>query len=387
MPRATSKPAAGVVIRDQHLQIDLRTVGFGKERLDLPPTPANIKYAERLRAEIMGKIERGTFSLADYFPDSPRVKRDAPSLTFKQLATEWLKIKTPELQHSTADHYEQVLSSYHFDDWREKRIVELDYRATMALLAKMPANPKTFNNSATVLRQVLEYGYKAKLLREPLFEAVEMRKHQSPGPDPFTMDEVEAILAALPDGPPRNYFEVAFFTGLRPSELIALRWSKVDKKTGYMKVDAALTRFQEKGTKTWSARNVELSARALQALERQRAAMGKRAVPAGHVFTSDEGAPFTTTDEPLRSWWKPAVKASKVRTRDARQTRHTFATMCLMAGLTPGWVAMQMGHSPEMFFRVYSRWIQGADQGAERRKLDAFLGDKTGTENGTGTAN
>ena len=54
--------------------------------------------------------------------------------------------------------------------------------------------------------------------------------------------------------------------------------------------------------------------RRLQALERQRAAMGKRAVPAGHVFTSDEGAPFTTTDEPLRSWWKPAVKASKVRT-------------------------------------------------------------------------
>ena len=131
-----------------------------------------------------------------------------------------------------------------------------------------------------------EYDYKfelgkAKLLREPLFEAVEMRKHQSPGPDPFTMDEVEAILAALPAGPPRNYFEVAFFTGLRPSELIALRWSKVDKKTGYMKVDAALTRFQEKGTKTWSARNVELSARALQALERQRAAMGKRAVRRG----------------------------------------------------------------------------------------------------------
>ena len=146
----------------------------------------------------------------------------------------------------------------------------------MALLAKMPANPKTFNNSATVLRQVLEYGYKAKLLREPLFEAVEMRKHQSPGPDPFTIDELEAILAALPDGPPRNYFEVAFFTGLRPSELIALRWSKVDKKTGYMKVDAALTRFQEKGTKTWSARNVELSARALQALER----LGLHDIPA-----------------------------------------------------------------------------------------------------------
>lgn len=74
----------------------------------------------------------------------------------------------------------------------------------------------------------------------------------------------------------------------------------------------------------------------------------------------------------LASW------PSGVRYRDARQTRHTFATICLHAGITPGWVAQQLGHSVEMFYRVYSRWIEGADKGAERRKLDAFLGP-TGT--------
>jgi len=379
MPRASAKPATGVIIRDQHLQIDLRAAGFGRERLALQPTPANIRYAERLRAEILGKIERGTFSLADYFPDSPRVKRDAPSLTFGQLAAEWLGVKSPEVQHSTAHHYAQVLQSYHFDDWRQRRLADLDYRAIMALLAKLPANPKTFNNQATVLRQVLEYGHKAKLLREPLFESIEMRKHQSPGPDPFTLPEVDAILSALPEGPARNYYELAFFTGLRPSELIALAWSKVDMAAGLLKVDTALTRNKEKGTKTWSARTVELTARARAAIERQR---GQADAPAGKVFTSDKGAAFTATDEPLLQWWKPAIAASQLRPRDARQTRHTFATMCLMAGLTPGWVAMQMGHAPEMFFRVYSRWIQGADKGAERRKLDAFI---SGTKPGTGT--
>lgn len=40
----------------------------------LPVTPANIRYAERLRAEIQGKIERGTFNYADHFPHSSKLK-------------------------------------------------------------------------------------------------------------------------------------------------------------------------------------------------------------------------------------------------------------------------------------------------------------------------
>lgn len=80
MPRAPSK-SAGVIVRDAHLQIDLRPQGFGKERPDLQPTPANIAHAARMRLEILGKIERGSFSLAEYFPDSPRVQSDVQSMT------------------------------------------------------------------------------------------------------------------------------------------------------------------------------------------------------------------------------------------------------------------------------------------------------------------
>ncbi len=70
--------------------------------------------------------------------------------------------------------------------------------------------------------------------------------------------------------------------------------------------------------------------------------------------------------------------------RCASTTRHTFATLCLHAGITPAWAAQQLGHSAEMFYRVYSRWITGADAGAERRRLDAFLSHPpTGTQTGT----
>ncbi len=96
----------------------------GKEPLPRSPTPAHVRYAERLRLEILDKIERSTFVLADYFSGSPRVpKIDAPpnsrvTPTQGDVFTEWLKIKRPEIKHSTADQYQQTLDSHHFDTVR-----------------------------------------------------------------------------------------------------------------------------------------------------------------------------------------------------------------------------------------------------------------------------
>ncbi|MBB3642572.1 site-specific integrase [Variovorax atrisoli] len=369
----------GVVIREAHLQIDLRVYGYGRERLDLAPTPSNIRYAEKLRAEILGKIERGTFSLAEYFPDSPRAKMDAPSLAFSQVAAEWLKVKAATIQHSTLDHYQQTVGAAYFDSVRDTRMDSLDFRAIMKLTAALPANPKTFNNFATVLRQILEYAFKAKLIREPLHEHVMMRRRQKAQPDPFTLPEALLVLEAMATERARLYYEVAFFTGMRPSELIALRWRNVNLARGQLTVTTALTRGKEKDTKTSVVRTLELTSRALAALKAQHKLTGQ----IEHVFTDEDGSIFTTTDEPLRGWWKPAMLRAAVRTRDARQTRHTFATTCLMAGITPGWVATQLGHAPEMFFRVYSRWIVGADHGAEKRKLDAHLYEATVPKDGS----
>lgn len=367
MPRA--KSLNGIIIREAHLQIDLRKHGYGRERLELLPTPANIRYAEKLRNEIMGKIERGTFALSEYFPDSPRATADVASLTFGQTAEEWLKIKAAAVQHSTVHHYAQTIHSAYFDTVRETLIKELDYRKLMRLTAALPTNPKTFNNFATVLRQILAYAFKAKMIPESLHEHVVMRRRQKPQPDPFELPEVLELLRLFDNPRARNYYEVAFFTGLRPSEQIALRWRNVDLAAGQLTVSTARTRGKEKSTKTNVVRTLELTRPALETLKRQQAITGG----ALYVFLDDENNPFTTTDEPLRSWWKPLFNLTSIRARDARQTRHTFATTGLMGGIAPGWLASQLGHSPEMFFRVYSRWIEGADKGAERRKMDAHL--------------
>ncbi|MBV7428093.1 MULTISPECIES: site-specific integrase [unclassified Acidovorax] len=373
----------GVIIRKNALQIDLRAHGYGKEPLLMSPTPANVRYAERLRLEILGKIERGTFVLAEYFPDSPRVPKVEPSAeatagvkhTLGDVFQEWLKIKRPEIQHSTADQYQQTLDSYHFDTVRKMDASQLTFRELKILLAGLPENSKTFNNVASVLSMALEYGHLAKMIPEALHVHIAMRKHQKPQPDPFTLDQVEVLLQRFSSAQGRDYYEFAIFTGMRPSEQIALSWSKVDLHAGTVLVDEALTRGKIKGTKTTDIRELELTARARQVLERQRAVSQ---LAGGRVFVGEDGAAFSSTDDPLRLWWKPAMKLSGLRQRDARQTRHTFATVCLMAGITPAWAARQLGHSVEMFYRVYSRWIDRADKGAERRKLDGYISAKPG---------
>ena len=76
----------------------------------------------------------------------------------------------------------------------------------------------------------------------------------------------------------------------------------------------------------------------------------------------------------MQDVWRPTLRALGIRDRDAKQTRHTFATMCLHAGMNPAYVARQMGHiDTRMFFEVYSKWIDGQANDREISKLDAVF--------------
>ncbi len=59
-------------------------------------------------------------------------------------------------------------------------------------------------------------------------------------------------------------------------------------------------------------------------------------------------------------------------------TRHTRATRMLMAGCKPAWCARQLGHSLEMFYRIYADWIDADAQGSELAKVDSVRRKRPG---------
>ena len=105
----------------QSIQISFSYNGVRcRESLNLQHTSANIKYVERLKAEIQNAIERGTFDYSVYFPNSPKARLfgTAPSnKTISDLLGTFIEICTQATQNgkmslSTLKSYQKVINTH-----------------------------------------------------------------------------------------------------------------------------------------------------------------------------------------------------------------------------------------------------------------------------------
>lgn len=361
----------GVKARPSSILIDLRAAGLKQITYGIEPTPKNLAYAGKLRKEIIAKHQRGTLVIEDYFPGIRQTKD-----TFDEWADEWLKIVKPQLAETTHREYRNSLSRFR-EAWGTKRLADLTANDIITTLAGIDLAAKSFNNIISPLRALLALAHKLGKTHINLAEHVEQRrKEQADGPDPLSHVEIDRVLDASGDW--RNYFEAAIYTGMRPSEQIALSWGDVDLDARTITVRAARVRGIDKTTKTASVRTVRLPQRALAALKRQRpvSGLGER------VFLHPVSrTPFADTQPPSDAW-KRILKLAGVRARDARQTRHTYATLMLLAGVKPGFVSRQMGHAnSQMFFKTYSKWLDSEDDWREIAKIDGRNVTNVVTEN------
>lgn len=374
----------GVYPREASILISFQWNGKRfRERVALQPTLSNLKAAARLRADIVDAIRLDKFDIAEFarhFPDSPWLKKQPARTgdTFKSVATAWLAFAEGELAGTTYKECRRTLERYFVGLWGEREIASITFDELTIYLAGLGLkNAKTFNNVMTPLRQLYAHAKRTKKVTEDITQEIGSRKAQAPGPDPFSLEEIEAILAHIGSHYPEpwlNYFEFAFFSGVRPSEEIALRWTTIDFRSRKARIEAARVRSIDKGTKTHKLRDIDLQTRAYEALMRQKKFTFLNS-DSGFVFHNPHGdTRFLNTDPPLSIIWHPTLKALGIRDRDARQTRHSFATLCLHAGMNPAYISRQMGHTnARMFFDVYARWIDGEASEHEKSKLDALL--------------
>ena len=90
-----------------------------------------------------------------------------------------------------------------------------------------------------------------------------------------------------------------------------------------------------------------------------------------HVFIHPVSRIEFADTQPPSDAWKRISKLAGIRARDARQTRHTYATLMLLAGAKPAFVSRQMGHkNSQMFFKIYSKWLDSEDDWREVAKLN-----------------
>lgn len=354
----------GVEVNGKKLRVVFQWKGKRcRETLDLLVTPANIKAATRIRGQIINEIEAGCFDYGKHFPN--KVESHSGT-TFKQLAEVWLASRKCEVAKATFVKYEQCLAQFWYPSIGDRAITipSTDLRKAIGDIAWDKLSPKRRNDALIPLRGVFQMALDDELIQtNPLIRVKNTRPRPRPA-DPFSLEEVESLLEAFPDEV-RPIYTLLFFTGMRPGELIELKWSDIDLDLGLVHISRNRNLGETGDTKTHQPRDHELAGRVKAVLANlPRHSTGYLL----HHPTTDK--PFHEI-RPLREvWWDFTLKELGLRHRNFYQTRHTYATLCIRAGANPYWIAKQMGTSPELVYSTYGKWIK---QYSEVHKLDALI--------------
>lgn len=207
-----------------------------------------------------------------------------------------------------------------------------------------------------VLSSILRHAYEAQAIDEhPLRRVPAPARGQRDETVPLSPAQVEAIVAACHDDIDQLLIRLLAYTGMRPGELRALRWTDVRERT--ILVQRATTPDGKvKTTKNRRARTVRLIPALAEFLEPHRGAQRTLVL----AQNSNE-PPWTDTQWATwrRSTWRPACSRAGLDTIPRPyDLRHSVASRLIAEGVPVTEVARQLGHSTEMTQRVYGHVIE-----------------------------
>lgn len=192
-----------------------------------------------------------------------------------------------------------------------------------------------------------------------------------------TVQEAMLLTAAL-QVPDRTAFALATYAGLRAGELLALRWGDVDFGLSTVRIDRAVdtTAGVVVAPKSRAAhRNVPIQDRLHAVLEDHRAERGG----GGLLFPAHR--PRRGVSDGTEHFWSLSALHRRLKKRweaaglepiGLHESRHTFASMLIDAGLSPKAIQTYMGHSSiTITFDRYGHLLPGHEAEA-LRLLNAY---------------
>lgn len=375
MVRQTSqrKLPEGIRVRENAVQINFID-HHSKRRWITLPNPATvegIRAAYNTRSDLINKKQWGVLTDDDINLACgilPELSDTRP--TFADYAQMYLDNLNSD-NVSTRSKYKGILTNHWMPAFALMAVEDITPAIIRQHINELSFNTeKTFNNALIPLRGVFELAFEDEVIDDLPTKRIKNKKFQEEEPDPFTEDEMTKLLGWIKENASDImlywYFEVAFWTGARPSEMIALLWSDVDLEKGTMSITKGRVRgILQNKTKTSKSRLVYLNDNALSAFK------NARALNRGdeYVFVKADGSHWNHESN-MRSVMRSATQATHIRHRPAYNTRHTYATILLMNGINPAFAANQLGHSLLMFTKIYSRWIHGEQSRNEINKLN-----------------
>ncbi len=214
-----------------------------------------------------------------------------------------------------------------------------------------------------LLKSFLEFCESERFLSQnPYFDITLKNAQEAKAIDPFSLEEIKSLIENAPSLRLKAFLVVAFFTGLRTGEQLALLWSDIDFENKKIHINKSLnlsgviTSPKNKP----SIREVDL----LEPVEKILKEL-KESEPANKkmIFLS---IPKRTQEFQLM--FKKLLKALNLKDRKLYTTRHTFASLMLSQGEEAMWVSKTLGHKDlNTTYKTYSHYLPKQEK--ERAKF------------------
>jgi integrase len=309
---------------------------------------------------------------------------DAGSTTTGEYLTRWLSDSVRgTVQGSTYRSYGRVVDGHLVPGVGRVKLAKLrpdHIRRLYRSMLDAGKATRTVQYAHTLLKRALAQAVMDGLIPRNAAEAVRPPKLKRDEIQPLNADQVRALLDAS-DERSRALYTVAVRTGMRPGEILALRWSDVDLEAGTVQINRALSEGEFSTPKTpRSRRRISLSPATVAALKAHRKRqLEERIAKAGlwedHglVFPSSVGTPKSQRN--LNREFKNAAKRAGLPDHfKLYDLRHTCATLLLARNVHPKYVQELLGHaSIAQTLDTYSHVIPGMD-GGTGGAIDEALG-------------
>lgn len=258
---------------------------------------------------------------------------------------------------STRD-YKNILSKFALPYFGKMPINDVkvkDIKAWMLEMGKLTISQNRFNKYYYVVKRVMDYANEneyssSNIMQHLKRSSPQFSKSGVKDDGYYTKEEVEKILndncascskqERSKHGFINAFAHVAFLTGARTGEIMALKWSDINFEDGTITIERSITRSVISTTKTGTTRSVpmvkKLHAKLLEY---------KESSYCEWVFPNLESRmPYTYSRTIVDHKFKPMLQRLGIAYKGLYQTRHTFASLSVQNGISMHIVKECMGH-------------------------------------------
>lgn len=354
-------------------------------------------YSRTVRSETGENVRQAKQRLrktADDFERRVKYCGDGANMKLEELAAVYLENMEERLSPTVYGGYVRTMDRLILPELGNIRLSEMKPLHVQMFLKKLAVQPRlerngkpnpeglpmsaaTIKRKLAVLQSMLSFGVKIGVIDSNPADArrLVLQKPMKPAIEIFTREETALVLRRLATEPLQfqTLIQLAVFSGAREGELVGLRFSDVNFKTGKLTISRSAYKLTGEPVKTKPPKSSRTRTLALNpsCLELLRLMREERIIEYGQMFTGDIGSfddwIFLGKEGGIMSPGTPSVQFTKflkrcgLPHRKFHSLRHTSATLLLYNGADIKTVQERLGHAEISTTGKYLHLIDSAD--------------------------